>query len=129
MLNYHLQKLEMNAPEELPAPNLPPVDLERAMDELKCDFGIRQACCALDARVVHMLKCKTEVVALEARQAALDLVEDTEKVSLNVDDCSDVLSFSSGPLPWYRNCNSKLINLFSCVCAVEKRTYFTDRPI
>ncbi|KAG7672121.1 hypothetical protein Ndes2526B_g06897 [Nannochloris sp. 'desiccata'] len=70
----------MDALEELPAPNLPPPDLERSIDELQCDVGIRQACCALDARVVHMLKCKTEVVATEARQAAHDLIEDTEKL-------------------------------------------------
>jgi hypothetical protein len=70
----------MNAFEELSAPIPPPPDLERTIDELECDVGIRQACCALDARVVHMLKCKTEVVATEARQAAQDLIEDTEKV-------------------------------------------------
>lgn len=74
----------MDAHEELPAPNFPPPDLERNIDELQCDVGIRQACCALDARVVHMLKCKTEVVATEARQSANDLIEDTEKVRLIV---------------------------------------------
>ncbi len=75
----------MNAFEELPAPIPPPPDLERTVDELECDIGIRQACCALDARVVHMLKCKTEVVATEGRQAAQDLIEDTKKVSLIVE--------------------------------------------
>jgi len=74
----------MDACEELPAPILPPPDLERNIDELQCDVGIRQACCALDARVVHMLKCKTEVVATEARQSAHDLIDDTEKVGLVV---------------------------------------------
>ena len=83
----------MNAREELPTPNLPPVDLERAMDELQCDVGIRQACCALDARVVHMLKCKTEVVATEARQAAHDIVEDTEKVRLIADFKAAIVYF------------------------------------
>jgi hypothetical protein len=72
----------MNPPEELQAPILPPPDIERDFDELECDVSIRQACCALDARVVHMLKCKTEVVATEARQAAQDVIEDTEKVIL-----------------------------------------------
>ena len=69
----------MAAP-ELPVPNLPAPDLERAMDELKCDIGIRQACCTLDARVAHMLRCKTEVVAVEARSATQDLVKDAIKV-------------------------------------------------
>ena len=68
---------------ELPSPHLPAPDLNRAMDELKCDIGIRQACIPLDARITHMLRCKTEVVAAEARLATQDLIEDALKVRIH----------------------------------------------
>lgn len=65
---------------ELSVPILPPPDLERAIEELKCDLSIRQDCSTLDARVAHMLRCKTEVVVEEARQATRDIMDDATKV-------------------------------------------------
>lgn len=67
---------------EVPSVNLPPPDLEREIDELKCDVGIRQAWCSLDARAAHMLKCKTEVIVAEIQQTTQGFVEEAEKVCL-----------------------------------------------
>lgn len=65
---------------EPPAPNLPDPDYERAVDELDCEVGIRQACCLLDSKVTQVLRCKSEVIAEEARQAINDVVDDVKKV-------------------------------------------------
>ena len=65
---------------EDPSANLP-TDFERELDDLKCEVGIRQAWCSLDARAAHMLKCKNEVVIAEAQQTTQDFVDEAEKVS------------------------------------------------
>lgn len=69
---------------ELPTPTLPPVDMERAMDELKCDVGIMQACGTLDARVVDSLRSKVLSVAAESQKVVQDLLSDTKKVRLKL---------------------------------------------
>ncbi len=50
------------------------------MEELECDVAIRQARSALDARAAHALRCKTEVIVEEARQATRDIMQDASKV-------------------------------------------------
>lgn len=69
-------------PFELPTPNLPPVDHEKVIEELKCEVKIRKSCENYDAVIANLLKDRLQSVAAESQYVVQELLKDAKKVGI-----------------------------------------------